>query len=400
MVRYLAFTEPHRRSFKDWRNTAPFDRAGEFGGWMEALAHLEGDVRTLIAAHTLVLIETAFNVTTCDRLEADPFVGEVRRGKIRIVTVAAAKLRARGKIQEASLRDEYDIENRRSDGRLNAADAIRAWQKMSGRIRATAVARDLPSADRLWILSGSKINRDRIDIATDAAVLHHWQAMLLENFDDPDIGGLPIRRQMIRPTILQLESSRHNFEHTVAATLANHHSSSSTMRYLSRSWFKALLDTKMRRYVDALQACILEPIANEEVSLGGNEAHEASLLHGIETGLGFLCTAPRNLTTTMNQEEPCIAVDQCADCGFRQFRPTRDSIEAIVLLKRSLAEQAEQFQANNPARWAEVWVNFQALCEVITGRLRVSRHRAELAQAEVRVDQKLADGAMGLVRLW
>ena len=400
MVRYLAFTDPHRRSFRDWRNTSDFDRAGEFGGWMEALAHLEGDTRTCLAAHTLVLIETAFNVTTCDRLAADPFVGEIQRGRVKIFTVAAAKLRSRGEIQEASLRDECEIENGRPTGPLNAATAIRAWQKLSGRIRATALLRGLPSANRLWILPGSKTKRDQIDIVTDAALIHHWVAMLKENFDDPEIGGLPIRRQMIRPTVLQLESSRNSFEHTVAATLANHRNSSSTMRYLSRPWFKALLDAKMRKYVDSFEACMLEPIATEEASIGGTEAHQARLQHGIETGLGFLCTAPRVAPATVDQEAPCIAVDQCADCGFRQFRPTSESIEAIVLLRHSLAAHAERFQAQNPARWAEVWVSFQALCEVITERLRTSRHRSELARAEAKVQQGLADGTRQLVQIW
>ena len=398
MVRYLALAEPHLRSFNDWKNTMLGCHGTALGGWTEAVSHVEGNVRLLLAAQTIVMIDTAFNVSTCDRLAADPFIGDIHRGKVRIITVAAAKLRARGEIQEGTLWEGADIDVRHNDGDLSGAEAIRAWQKLSERIRATARYLELPTADKLWIVPGYKSDRNRIGPMTTAAIDHHWQAMLAENFEHPVIGRLPLRRQMIRPTVLQLEAARANFEHTVAARLAQHKNSATTMRYLSRPWFKALLASKMRTFLAALEAGLIEPIEGAADTLGTSMTHESALDHARTTGLGFLCTAPK----TSNNEDtgPCMAIDKCATCHFRQFRPSNDSIRALVLFQRSLGRQEEAFKANNPARWAEVWLNFQALCEVILDRLRSSHHRRALRMMEAEVDAGLTAGTVRAIELW
>jgi hypothetical protein len=399
MVRYLALVERHRRNFDDkFRHNLLAGHVTASGGWGDALAHVEGDIRSLLAAQCVVMIDTAFNVSTCDQLAADPFVGEIHRGKVRVVTVAAAKLRARGEIQEGTLWEGADIDVRRSDDDLSGADAIRVWQKLSERIRATARHLESPVAEHLWILPGYKSDRDRIGLITTAAVDHHWQAMLRENFDHPVIGGLPLRRQMIRPTVLQLEAARANFEHTVAAQLAQHKNSATTMRYLSRPWFEALLASKMRMFLNAFEAGLMEPIEGAPDALGTSATHQSALDHARSTGLGFLCTAP--LPAKSDAPSPCTSIDKCADCGFRQFRPSRESIRALVLFQRSLTQQEEPFKAANPARWAEVWLNFQALCDVIIDRLQASHHRRTLGKLEAEIDAGLTSGTIKVIGLW
>ena len=292
LVKYLALTDPHRRTFLDMRETPICSHVTHAGGWRNALEHVEGGFRSLLAAQTIVMIDTGFNVSTCERLAASPFIGDVTRGKVRIITVAAAKLRARGEIQEGLLLEGADIDASRADGAISGAEAIRCWQRLSARLRATAVAHGMREADQLWITVA--YNSDLVrTTATHQLVDHFWHIFLDENFDDPIIGGLPIRRQMIRPTVLQLESARGNFEHALAARLGQHKQAATTMRYLSRPWFKALLASKMRTYLNAFEAAVAAPIPGAVDAIGSTAAHQESLDHATATGLGFLCTAPR-----------------------------------------------------------------------------------------------------------
>jgi len=398
MIRYLAFTDPDRRFFGDWHG--PLMQLGAIaGGWRTALAHVEGEPRSLVAAHAMVLIDTAFNVSTCDNLAAEPVVGDIKRGKVRIITVAAAKLRARGEMQEGDLLEGADIDVRRQDGEITSLEAIKTWQKISIRMRTTAIKRGLPASDYLWITQGDPRYPERVTKVTPHSASYYWLKMLSENFEDPVIGGVPIRRRMIRPTVLQIEAARCNFEHTVAAKLAQHKHVSTTMRYLSRPWFKALLASKMRTYLDAYQAGFAASIDGAGEVLDG-AAYKQNIDHAVATGLGFLCTATSPIDGKQGDRTSCLAIDQCADCGFRQFRPTPESLRSLIVFRKSLTDQEATFRARNPARWAQVWLNFQALVEATFDKLNTSRHRSAVVRITKEVERDLAEGTIGLVPLW
>lgn len=399
LIKYLALTEPHRRSFRDLRNTTLALAVTSAGGWLGALAHLEGTMRSLLAAQVIVMIDTGFNVSTSEALAAEPFMGSITRGKIRVVTISAAKLRARGELQDGTLLDGADIDVKRSDGALSGAAAIRAWQDLSSRIRSTARELRLPSADLLWIVPGYKSDRNRIGPLTPAGVDHHWRKFLVENANDPIIGNVPIRRQMIRPTVLQLEAARGGFEHTVARRLAQHSQSSTTMRYLSRPWFKAMLSQKMRAFLDSFEAILSEP-AYLEAGKEPPDQYADRAAYARETGLGFLCSQPAGDSSEKGASAPCAEIVRCAGCSFRQFKPSPESLGALAIFERSIRSQKDKFIAANPARWAEVWLPYEALVQVLLEKLRKSRHRVALATAEANIDRALAEGTLAEVVLW
>lgn len=399
VIKYLSNTDKNRHFFNDWRDTRLGYLVEWAGGGALALSYLEGNIRTLVAAHAIVMIDTAFNVSTCDNLARDPFVGQAQRGKIRIETVAAAKLRSRGENQEGDFAGDGEIALQRADGALSGADVIRAWQLLSARIRATAELDSRGQADFLWVaptLDGSRLKISRLSSGTAS---HHWMRILNDNFLHPVIGGVPMRRLMIRPTVLQLESARGDFEQRVAGRLAQHSNAKTTMRYLSRPWFQALMAAKMRTYLGIYEAAMVSRFPGGADALGEGELHQQRLAQAVETGLGFVCAAPRN-PEPATPDSSCTEIDRCANCGYRQFNPTEDSVRALILFHLSLSEAEEKFCSNNPKRWAEVWVDFKALCEVLIARLRSGRHRRLLERAEEHVAAGLKAGAIQLVQLW
>lgn len=358
----------------------------------------EGDLGALLAAYTIVLIDTGYDIGSCDDLPAHPFVGVSVRGKQRIATVSAIKMRAKGQVVDAVLVDgEADLATSHEASGVSGVRAIQMWQEMSQPFRDCG-----PVPDKLWILPRKSGLASGILPYLPHSFKYQWTAFLRRHANDPVIGGLPLQRRMIRPTVLQIRATRNNFDHALAQIAGNHASAGQTYRYLSRPWFKAQLDKQIRAFQDLFEASLGRGIDDLSSKLGIAPAElERRTELADETGLGFVCLDPMagiQPNTTAGQR--CHRLERCAGCSLRRFVPTERALEALVLFNAALKEQETAFSAANPARWATVWMPYLALTEVFIDKLRSSHRRQRLTAAERRVAERRAAGDLWPITLW
>ena len=371
------------------------------GGNIEITKHLEATGRGLLAAHTLLLIDTGFNVQTCDDLPANPFVGQVTRGEHRIATISARKRRAAGEIVEASmLAGTHNLDVKAKEGSISGVDVIRIWQEISEPIRRRASPE---IAAKLWIIPSGRNNLGQVIRYDVGAFVHWWQNFLSDIASHPILGGLKFQRKMIRPTVLQVRTADNNFDHSVAQVLAGHKSSDVTVRrYLSAPWFKEKLDQLIRDFQNLYESSLASDIQEVATKL---EIDELELLQrqqlAAETGLGFVCGARLpDAKQVRRQRSNCLSFDECATCPHRRFVPTAQSLKALALANISLKNQGAEFQAQNPDRWAEIWLPFLALTEAIISKIKKTHFRARLISAIEEITTDLEEHTIAEVRLW
>lgn len=358
----------------------------------------EGDLKVLLAAYTIVLVDTGFDIGSCDDLPFNPFVGTAIRGKQRIATVSARKARADGKVVDAVLLDgEADLATTHESSGISSVQAIKMWQEMSQPFRDREEA-----PDKLWSLPRKAGNVSGVLPYLPSSFKNAWNAFLRRHANDSVIGGLPLQRRMIRPTVLQIRAVRNNFDHAIAQIEANHASAGTTFRYLSRPWFKAQLDKQIRAFQNLFEANLGRGIDEFASKLGVAPAElERRTALADETGLGFVCLEPTagvqpNTTPGLR----CQRLEQCTECSLRRFVPTDQALEALVLFNFALKDQEAAFCAANPKRWAEVWMPYLALTEAVIIKLRNSHRKPRLIAAERRVNERRTAGELRPITLW
>lgn len=400
LLRFVSFRRQNRLFVR--REHYPIQvLVSHLGGAELLVRQLEGTIDALVAAYAIVLIDTGFDIGTCDDLPANPFIGEVRSGHQRIATISAIKIRSGGKVVEAVLLDgEFDLQVKVPGQELGSVTAIRMWQEMSAPLRARAS--DPKTADKLWLIAGGSLNQGQPRLCYATAFKMAWNRFLKEIQGDEQIGGLPIQRRMIRPTVLQLRAAANQFEYTAPQAMANHSRSGMTMRYLGATWFKAELARRIREFQDLYEAAAASGIKD---AAGWLDIPAAELdrrqAKAVDTGLGFVCLEPRKgiqLGTTKG--EPCTRLDACATCPLRRFVPTSESLVALVVFNSALREQSSAFQAGNPERWATTWLPHLALTEGIIAALENGPHRPKLGRAREEARHRLATGEVAMPRLW
>jgi hypothetical protein len=371
-----------------------------YGGCENIYSYFEGRRRALTAAFGLVLIDSAFNVQTCNDLPANPFVGKVVRGNRRIVTISARKNRSAGQLVEATLSAGIADLQAKHSSCLNAVAAIEIWTELSLPIRERAKANRNEEHKYLWILPAGKHLHGNISRVDKGSAIWSWKQLLNENKDHPVIGGLDIPRSMIRTTLLQIRAAENNFDHAIAQTIANHKSARTTMTYLSQPWFKQRLADEIRRFQELFEAAFLSDIEHVATKL---EIAPQDLLKreklASETGLGFVCAqrlTASKFDTPSGSEEECLALDKCAECGFRKFVPTENSIRALLWTNKSLKKQQTSYMNANPDRWDAVWLPLLALTEAVLSKLRSGAKRG-LVQ---RIDRDLKTDQIPELTLW
>ncbi len=373
---------------------------GELGGQNTILAHFEGTREALFAAHTIILIDTGFNVQTCDDLPIDPFVGSAVKGKQKIETITARKRRATGGVVEAVLSfDTFELPSAAKGESVSGIRAIEIWQELSKPIRLRTGSPSI--VNRLWIFPEGVNNFGLIRPYTTASFHEWWQRLLDRLKPHPVLGGLAITRKMIRQTVLQISSSKNKLSHLIPQAVAGHSSAATTYRYLSNAWFREQLDEQIRKFQTLWESVFLRDIEEFAEEIGTTEA-ELVRRRGLaaETGLGFLCSAAFDRTQNSPQSQTCLDVESCATCDLRKFVPTANALEALYLTNKSLASQASSFQAQNPDRWIAVWMPFFALTEALATKLAKSRYQAKWKAAKSVVENKLEMTDLELIRLW
>jgi hypothetical protein len=378
------------------------------------MSYLEGGGRALLAAYTLVLIDTGSNLQPCDDLAADPFTGKARYGKIQLRRVSSIKNRAGykpvdGYIAEVTDSDSaseesggaLDLPTKVPNSKISAATAIEIWQKLSGPQRERARLAGNEDAEYLWIVRNGHFPKE-VRRYQEHTWKGWWNDFLEEHTGDPIIGGLPIQRRMIRTTVLQLRDTDHDSDAEIVGLLSGQSGGRTAARhYLNRTYISRLLDERIREFQKLFEA-----------SIGGDNPGRAAQLEltldefqhrrkrAVETGLGISCADPTAGIQPGTNGSICTRLDACSTCPLLRFIPTQQSIDALTLFHRSLKSAADEFIAKNPERWVRVWLPALALCVAILNLLGAGPKQAMLKHAANTVEAGLANGSLMLVRLW
>lgn len=376
-------------------------------GSPEIVRHLEATARATTAAFGLLLIDTAFNVGSLSDLPVDPFVSKARHGKRRIATIAARKMRAKGRRVEGTLLgdalidgEEVDLPIRDSEGRLSGIEIISRYLEMTEPLRARARRQQLLEvAEKFWIVSGGRsANGGAItnELGTMPAVW--WPEFMKRNADDNVIGGLPITRQNIRVTVLQIRAARNGFGYAIAQAVAEHARDSTTMSYLGAGWFRAQLTKQVRAFQQLFEAALAKGLEHAPALLGIEETEFARRVATAEdAGLDFGCplhfeaeTVPHYPGPTCNPTAPCDA------CPTRRFVPSGETFRLLCLAHMALKRAEPVLIVQNPERWFTVWLRWRALTEAYVRKIRRSPHKLQFEKVANAVEAEVQRGDVAL----
>jgi len=359
------------------------------------------------AAFGILLIDTAWNVQPLLDLAADPFVGGSAIGRRTVTTTAvlASHKNRAGVTVDAVLGSSADacvsLSDVSAEGQtLSGIAVIRIVQEM------TTILRASPGSGPLFLCTVNKESGLPAvvtvpDIGTQCL---WWKRFLKYHAADPIIGGLPITRQMIRKTRLDIEAIGSAGDHCPSQLLANHTRSGTTMqRYLRTPWFRRELAEHIRRFQHLFEAAVASGIRDVACHLGIAEQDLVERKSvAMETGLGFVCLQPTHgIQPGTTIGERCDRLERCHQgCPARRFVPTEQGLISLVLTNLSLKAAMDVWIVRNPDRWQAVWMTLLAETEAYLERLFTSTHRLRLAATVDFVESALKNGELALIEPW
>jgi hypothetical protein len=374
-------------------------------GSVEIVRHLEATARATTAAFGILLIDTAFNVSTLEDLPSKPFVGKVRRGRMRIATVSARKARASGKRNEATLLDgpmddgEADLTLRDPEGLLSGIKVIEQYREMTEPLRMRARLQGQPHvAEKLWIVAqgrsanGGPVVNDLITMASE-----WWPNFLERHAEHPVIGGLPISRKMIRPTVLQIQAARNGFNHALAQAIANHEQDRTTMGYIGAPWFRARLMDQVRQFQNLFEAALARGVQDAAVHLGIDQANfEDRIKQASTSGLDFSCAGEERMTAALDPGPTCNPLSPCDLCPARRLVPCDETYRTLHLAHEALVRAEQAMLAQNARRWIMIWLPWRALTEAYVRKLLRSPYKVRFEHVRAATDAELEAGRIAL----
>lgn len=363
---------------------------------------IAGSGRAFVAAQTIILIDTGFNLQPCSEMLVEPVCLEARHGKQVLSTLTSHKMRAAGKIVASVLSNyEGEVELKRADGQIGALTVISRWREMSRLSRKRAAEQNDGSDRFLWLLPDG-LRRDG-RVTNTPRVYEIWAKINDELNRVPALAGLHITRKSIRTTMLQLHAADASLEVAVVALVAGHVSQATSITsYLNRKWFHHELDRLIRHFQDQFEAILLdeEKVSADLLGLGALELADRRR-SAIESGLGFACADPlAGHQPGTTPDVACTKLEACVSCGLLRFAPTDSAMRALVITELSLTAAWDEHVAQNPERWALLWMPLLALARATLQRLRGGYRRRTLETIETRVAAEVREGAIALVKPW
>jgi hypothetical protein len=245
---------------------------------------------------------------------------------------------------------------------------------------------------------------DRRDIRRPDACSwkYQWSYLLEDYADDAEIGGLALQRRMIRSTVCLLQDAAAGGDARVVAKLAQHSSSRVTTRYyLNKSYIRRRLDDLIRDFQHLLEAQMLPSGKDRAAQIGTSEAElRGRKERAIDNGIGFVCADPWAGAQPDQHSSMCTKLEACPTCPLMRFIPSPQSIEALVIFRRSLEASFDEFAARNPERWSAVWLPALALATAAQEMLAAGPKRRMLDDAIRNADSALTSGKAQLFLPW
>lgn len=391
----------------DWATEGIRCLVTNHGGVRRVVALLEAGPRALVAAYTIVLIESGFNAQSCNDLAANPFAGNASAGRVDLHVLTSTKSRPLAKPVKCLL-GEGQVYLNAMGFKISSKRAIDIWLEMSAPIRRRAIneseARLLSTSlgddsetrarserlggsrvqDWLWIMPTGQNSAGEIRKASAGNFRDWWTDMLADHSDDPIIGGLPIRRKHLRPTFVQLKAIDRNGDVELAALAANHSSAATTFQnYLSRPYIHARLEDQIRAFQDRLQVAVISDVSGKAAKLAMTDLEFDQLRESaLDCGLAFYGQVDDALKSgTSAGELTPIA-----------YSDSEGAMSSAALLRLSLDMSQEEFSNKNPRRWARIWLPLHALSIAVWNILSDGPRASRFKKIATEVAQGIATG--------
>ncbi|TAX29830.1 hypothetical protein [Rhizobium leguminosarum] len=343
----------------------------------------------LMAAATIVQIDTGWEASTVLNMDLNPFVGTVKKNSIIVRAVVSRKKRAGGKLRNAALID-IDGSDEEPDkdvaiplkqkGLKTAYQIIIAYREMTAHIRDSLGGK---SKSKLWICRSSRPVNENV---YDAFV-----RFLAKNEHDPLLGRLPLTRRSIKRTKFNVDAGATQGNIPLAQARGDHSDLRTSIAYLSAPAVRALFQHKLREYLNQLDVMIYHGVDDLAVKLGISEhdLHRRKAL-GIENGLTELLSetalppsAPEKLSEELNN-----------------LNPSDDALRSLCLAGEALEARWEEMAAKNPARFLRAWVPWMAVVQALATKILNGRHRIKFKTVLKRVRSELALGQTLMPAIW
>lgn len=376
------------------------------GGVRTVGRYLEGNQAATNACFGILLVDTALNVSVLERLSANPFVGEATRGQVKIGILSETKSRARGKTVSAAVTDrtqELHAPLPLKDGstRVSSLEAIEMYREITAPLRRAAELQGSEDVlGNFWLFrTGSVPAAGTVHSRFASAASTWWPNFLSRHRDNEVIGGLPITRQMIRPTVLQIRHAQGSFHHSIVQTLADHSSAGTSMSYISADWIRAQLAAQIRSFQELFEAALVEnlPSAAKKLKISERELRDRVEL-GFEAGIDFVCVRGQPAVTRASPTPgpTCDPLNPCEECPTRRFVPNEENFLTLHLAHRALAEAEATFMSTNSRRWVSFWLPWRAMTEAYVQKIRESPHKRRYEKVAACTDELVQAGHLVL----
>ncbi|TBG63296.1 hypothetical protein ELG72_09660 [Rhizobium leguminosarum] len=345
---------------------------------------------TLMAATTVIQIDTGWESSTVLNMDVDPFVGTVRKNTVTVRAIVSRKGRARGKLRNAALVEMTDEDIKpdkdvgiavKERGEMTGYQVILAYKDMVADIRS-----EFPPAQakKLWLSRGAR--------SMNAVIYGAFRKFLERSVEHPVFGGLPLTRRSIKRTKYNIDAHSTIGNIGLARAHGDHASDKLAFAYLSAPAVRAIFKHKIREYIEQLDAVIYSSVDELAAKLGMPEdVLNRRRVLGIQNGLS-------ELLLKQSKQAPMPTEDFVSTA--RTLKPDNDGLRSLVVAGFAIDARWEEMSAKNPGRFLRTWVPWMALIQAMVQRLKKTRHRVKFRQTLEQVRSEIAAGTLFLPILW
>lgn len=329
-----------------------------------------------VAAMTIIMIDTAMNVTSARIIPCLPLKASEFSGFKSIVTW---KDRGKGAliVEDLPVNDGHKISS------IKAYEMIRKMNKI-------ALARYSATHDisgKLFftipnIISSAKVHTHATPFE-DFNVSASWRTFL-SLYDE--LQSLPIYPSQIRVSVLNVTNERGGLE---AAQLKGKHFSSKTTdsHYLNKLPTHLIRIRKIQEFQRLFQAVAIHNIDDVLPKLQiSKEDHDNAIAQAYRTGLGVACINPNGGYLNNNQEvaiseSTCTSLGRCIDCKKMIIVADKHNITDMILFYNHLKAHQKSMTLGSE-RWLNVWYPWLVLTQEIISRLKKGPHASIYLEAK------------------
>ncbi len=379
-----------------YRKQLPFSRQSmqtfiKSAGGVEFISKLaEPSNDTLMAATTIVQIDTGWESATVLNMDLDPFVGTVKKNSVTIRALVSRKNRARGKPRNSALIDNGEKDEEPDNdmnipmklrGEITGYQVICSYREMT-----TEMRKEFPPARRkkLWL------SRDTLPL--NSLVYFAFQRFLGKISEHPILGGLPLTRRSIKRTKYNVDANSTIGNIGLARARGDHSNDRLAFAYLSAPAVRALFKHKIREYIEQFDAVAYSSIDDLATKLGiARDILDRRKILGLENGLSELLHGPKENSSAPTDDFATLA---------KTLKPDDQGLKSLVVAGFSIDARWEDMSTKNPSRFLRTWVPWMALIQAMVKKIMKTRHRAKFRRVFEEVRNDLAAGTLSLVPVW